>query len=116
MGRIWHTIRTRSLEIEMAHACGVVCVARNTLAGPGGAIFPFMDLSTGECWTVAPNEGRIPWWVLVASRGVKGARLADYLALLKLRRARGNEPTPAQRHRHRCRHPRRAQGPAPTPA
>jgi len=65
--------------------------ARNTLAGPGGAFFPFVDLSTGERWTVAPNEGRIPWWVLAKARGVKGARLADFLALLKLRGARGDE-------------------------
>ncbi len=62
--------------------------AVGTLTGPAEPLFPFMDLGTGERWIVAPNAGRIPWWVFSRSRGVKGARLADYLALLRLKRAR----------------------------
>jgi len=65
--------------------------AADTLTGPAEPLFPFMDLSTGERWIVAPNPGRIPWWVLSRSRGVKGARLSDYLALLRLKRARPHD-------------------------
>lgn len=62
--------------------------AADTLTGPAEPIFPFMDLATGERWIVAPNPGRIPWWVLSRARGVKGARLLDYFALLRLKLAR----------------------------
>jgi squalene-associated FAD-dependent desaturase len=60
---------------------------RDSLTGPGAPVFPFMDVRTGRRWTVRPNAGRLPWWVLVPSRGVPGARLADYAALLRLRSA-----------------------------
>ncbi len=59
--------------------------ARDTLAGPAGPVFPFMDLRTGQRWTLRPNAGRVPWWVFSAQRGVPGARLADYAKLLRLR-------------------------------
>ena len=61
---------------------------RHTLGGPRSPVFPFMDLRDGSRWTVRPNQGRLPWWILVPSRGVPGARLLDYAALLKLRSAR----------------------------
>ncbi|MCC6717085.1 MAG: FAD-dependent oxidoreductase [Acetobacteraceae bacterium] len=64
--------------------------AAATLTGPARPIFPFMDLATGERWTVAPNLGRIPWWVLSPSRRVPGARLRDYAALARLRFTRGD--------------------------
>jgi squalene-associated FAD-dependent desaturase len=47
-----------------------------------------MDLRSQARWTVRPNMGRLPWWVFSKSRGVPGASLADYAALLKLRTAR----------------------------
>lgn len=62
-------------------------------AGPE-AIFPFVDLATGERWTLRPNLGRIPWWVLIGSRRVPDTRPADYLAGLRLLRA-GPEATVA---------------------
>ena len=65
--------------------------AADTLSGPTAPLFPFMDLATGERWTVAPNMGRIPWWVLSAARGVRGARLSEFAALLKLKFARGDQ-------------------------
>ncbi len=61
--------------------------ARDTLGGPATPVFPFMDLRSQARWTVRPNMGRFPWWVLAKGRGVPGARLADYAALLKLRTA-----------------------------
>lgn len=62
--------------------------ARGTMGGPGRPVFPFVDVATGERWTVRPNAGRIPWWVLSRRRRVPGTRARDYLALLRLRRAR----------------------------
>ena len=60
---------------------------RNTLGGPGAPVFPFIDITTGERWTVRPNLGRLPLWVFRKGHGVPGARLGDYLKLLKLRTA-----------------------------
>jgi len=64
---------------------------RDTLGGPPGPVFPFMDLRTGARWVVRPNRGRIPWWLLSKSRRVPGTRPSDYLALLKLREARPSD-------------------------
>jgi len=62
--------------------------ARGTMGGPGRPVFPFVDVATGERWTVRPNGGRVPWWVLSRRRRVPGTRARDYLALLRLGRAR----------------------------
>src|SRR5580700_1337198 len=35
--------------------------ALDTMGGPGEPIFPFVDLQSGERWTVRPNKGRVPW-------------------------------------------------------
>lgn len=53
----------------------------------GEARFPFVDLSTGARWSVAPNAGPLPWWVLSCARRVPGTGAADYLSLLRLKRA-----------------------------
>ncbi len=58
--------------------------AGDTLVGPAHAAFPFVDLGTGERWTVRPNAGRVPWWILSAKRRIPGTRLGAYLAGLKL--------------------------------
>jgi squalene-associated FAD-dependent desaturase len=65
--------------------------AADTLTGPPTPLFPFIDLSTRERWIVAPNAGRIPWWILAQGRTVKGARLADWAALLRLKLAHGEQ-------------------------
>jgi squalene-associated FAD-dependent desaturase len=59
---------------------------RHTLAGPGEPLFPFLDLSTGERWTLRPNIGRIPWWIFARNRRIPGTRARDYIALLRLLR------------------------------
>ena len=66
-----------------------------TQGGPPCAMFPFYDLATGRRWTVRPNAGRLPWWVLTPSRRVPGARLREYAGLLALLRA-GPDATVAQ--------------------
>jgi squalene-associated FAD-dependent desaturase len=62
--------------------------ARGGLTAPPSASFPFIDLATGERWTVSANDGLIPWWILDPARRVPGARLSEYLALPKLLRAK----------------------------
>ncbi|MFW5832693.1 MAG: hydroxysqualene dehydroxylase HpnE [Pseudomonadota bacterium] len=48
------------------------------------ARFPFVDLEGGERWTVRPNGGPLPWWVLSGDRRPKGASLAAVLAGFRL--------------------------------
>jgi len=48
------------------------------------AVFPFMDIKTGQRWTIRPNRGRIPWWVLVHSRRVPDTRLFDYVRMARI--------------------------------
>jgi squalene-associated FAD-dependent desaturase len=58
--------------------------ARNRLEGIVPAAFPFLDLRTGECWTLRPNRGPLPWWMLDPRRRVPGTGLRDYLAVIRL--------------------------------
>jgi len=60
--------------------------ARHTLGGPAAPAFPFLDVRSGERWTVQPSAGRLPWWIFDRSRRVPDTRVRDYLALLALRR------------------------------
>src|SRR5439155_12397866 len=61
--------------------------ALGTLEGPREAVFAFIDIGTGECWTLRPNRGVVPWWIANAKRRVPETRATDYLAALALRRA-----------------------------
>ncbi len=54
------------------------------LVGPGRAEFAWADLRTGERWTLRPDEGPIPWWILSPRRRVPGTRAGDYLRLAPL--------------------------------
>jgi hydroxysqualene dehydroxylase len=63
---------------------------RATLARPDEPIFPFMDLTNEQRWAVRPNRGRLPWWVFSRARRVPGTRSKNYLALLRVLRARGD--------------------------
>jgi squalene-associated FAD-dependent desaturase len=62
--------------------------ATDRLSGPARAAFPFIDLQTGERWTVRPGSGPVPWWIFVPKRRVRGTRVRDYLAGLRFARAR----------------------------
>ncbi len=73
--------------------------ATGKVGGPATAQFPFIDLSWGVRWTVRPNAGPIPWWLLRPSRRVPQTRLIDYVALLALTR-RTDDTTVAQALRH----------------
>ncbi len=56
------------------------------LTGPVTAHFAFFDLQTAIRWTIAPNMGRLPWWVLSRSRRVPGTVARDYLKFAPLLR------------------------------
>ncbi len=60
--------------------------AEDRLMGPLRAEFPFFDLGTGERWTLRPNDGPVPWWILVRGRRVPGTHAGSYLALAALMR------------------------------
>jgi squalene-associated FAD-dependent desaturase len=58
--------------------------AADKLVGPSHADFPFVDLATGERWTLRIGDGRIPWWIFDAKRRVPGTTARDYLAFGRL--------------------------------
>lgn len=64
--------------------------AQATFATQDKAVFPFVDLAMNERWQVRPTEGRIPWWLFVPSRRVKGTSLIDYIDAERLVRADAN--------------------------
>ncbi|MCG8355627.1 MAG: hydroxysqualene dehydroxylase HpnE [Kiloniellales bacterium] len=57
--------------------------AQDSLISPPAAAFPFVDLASGERWTVKPNAGPIPWWVLNPRRRIPGTSLSAHLAALR---------------------------------
>ena len=58
--------------------------AEDELVSPPFALYPFVDVSTGERWTIRFNEGPIPFWVLDAKTRIPGTKISDYLAGLKI--------------------------------
>jgi squalene-associated FAD-dependent desaturase len=54
------------------------------LTGPEAPSIAFADLGTGARWTIRPNRGRLPWWILAKDRRVPGTTPADYLGLAAL--------------------------------
>jgi len=58
--------------------------AQGKLAGPPIAEFAFMDIASGERWTVRINAGRVPWWIFDRNRRVPGTALRDYLSFARL--------------------------------
>jgi hydroxysqualene dehydroxylase len=60
--------------------------AEDRVSGPSRAEFPFFDVPTGRTWTLRPNDGPIPWWILAVGRRVPGTHFGDYLAVATLMR------------------------------
>ncbi|HJW41289.1 MAG TPA: hydroxysqualene dehydroxylase HpnE [Rhizomicrobium sp.] len=54
------------------------------LTGPERSRTSFVDIHSGAQWTVAPDEGPIPFWLFDAVRRVPGTGPLDYLPLFKL--------------------------------
>lgn len=63
--------------------------ARDALETVAPARIPFVDLDTGERWTVHPNPGPVAWWIFAAGRRAPGTSAGDYFGALKLRGATG---------------------------
>jgi len=62
--------------------------ASDRLTSPDEARFDFVDLADGAHWALRPNAGRVPWWMLLEARRVPGTKVADYLRLAALLRAK----------------------------
>jgi len=60
--------------------------ARDLMTGPRNPVFPFVDLKTGREWTLRPNRGRFPWWLLFAGRRVPKASMREHLDIRQLGR------------------------------
>jgi squalene-associated FAD-dependent desaturase len=60
--------------------------AQDRLVGPSTAAFPFFDVATGQRWTLRPNDGLIPWWILDSSRRVPETGIGEYVAIASLMR------------------------------
>ena len=58
--------------------------AADRLTRPARAAFPFLDLASGESWTVTPSNGPVPWWIFSAGQRIPGTRPGDYLSAWKL--------------------------------
>jgi hydroxysqualene dehydroxylase len=54
------------------------------LHGPSEAEFDFIDLPTGEKWTLRFGDGRFPWWIFDKDRRVPQTDVVDYLPLARL--------------------------------
>ncbi len=58
--------------------------ARDSMIEPPRAVYPFVDLKTGERWSLRPNGGPVPYWLLDPKRRVPGTRLSDYAGGLRV--------------------------------
>ena len=59
-----------------------------------GSVVPekdFVDIKSGERWTIRPNPGRIPTWLFDVNRRVPGTQPGDYWELTKLLTARPDQ-------------------------
>jgi len=73
-------------EAAMAYVAEIGAAA--TFIAHDMAEFPFVDLKSGERWSVRPTDHRLAWWIFLRSRRVAGSHAWDYLQALKLRGAR----------------------------
>jgi squalene-associated FAD-dependent desaturase len=58
--------------------------SEDRLVGPANAWLAFHDRRDGTAWTIRPNLGPAPWWLLSPGRRVPGTRAADYLQIVGL--------------------------------
>ncbi|MEN3375981.1 MAG: hydroxysqualene dehydroxylase [Hyphomicrobiales bacterium] len=58
--------------------------AADRLVGPKTSEFAFMDLATGERWTIDINDGPLPLWLFDARRRPLGTKATDFLGMVKL--------------------------------
>lgn len=68
--------------------------ARDRMSGPDESAFDFIDIPSGKRWTLRPNRGPVPWWVLSKDRRTPDTNLLSMIPALKLMLA-GREQTVA---------------------
>ncbi len=61
--------------------------ARDRLISAPEVIFPYVELPSGKRWTLRPNAGPLPWWLLAPGRRVPDSRPADYFSAFRLKGA-----------------------------
>ena len=61
------------------------------LVGPEKAKTSFVDVRSGERWTISPNDSFVPVWLFSRSRRVPGTQPKDYLELAKLLTAKSSQ-------------------------
>jgi squalene-associated FAD-dependent desaturase len=64
--------------------------AEGGLKGPEKARTSFVDIRSGERWTIAPNDTAVPLWLFDVRARVPGTKPSDYLEIAKLLRANRN--------------------------
>jgi len=74
--------------ISLTEAIG----SRSGLRGPDEAQFAFIDMTSGEQWTLRFGDSRFPWWVFDKDRRVPQTGVADYLPLARLAWATADKP------------------------
>jgi squalene-associated FAD-dependent desaturase len=60
------------------------------LEGPDKARTSFVDIRSGERWTIAPNDSALPLWLFDGNARVPGTKPSDYLEIAKLLRPNHN--------------------------
>ncbi|MEE8258323.1 MAG: hydroxysqualene dehydroxylase HpnE [Sphingomonadales bacterium] len=58
--------------------------AEETFAISDEAVFPFLDLATGERWRVRPGKGRLPLWLFNKNRSIPGVKAAEFWSVRKI--------------------------------
>jgi squalene-associated FAD-dependent desaturase len=64
---------------------------RHLLDDPQYAEFAFCDFTSGERWTLRPNDGPLPWWIFSKGRRVPNTRAGDYIRLGSLLQAKSSD-------------------------
>jgi len=62
------------------------------LVGPDEAEFAFIDLPSGEQWTLRFGDSRFPWWIFDKDRRVPQTAVVDYLPLARLAWTSADKP------------------------
>ena len=61
--------------------------AKDSLSSAPEVFFPYVELPSGRRWSIRPNFGPLPWWLLAPGRRVPDSRLADYFSAARFRNA-----------------------------
>lgn len=59
-------------------------IGATNLVAPAPDSFSFIDLVSGEVWTLRPGSPRLPLWLFLPGRRIPGTRIGDYQVLRKL--------------------------------